>query len=238
MSNQQGLGLPEVLIALLLASLITVTLIRHYLSIQQQYHHIQGSLEQGIDLQLVSDLIRDSARKAGFTPCMGIEHLIRIDQRNQQNPLVAIEVGENGLQRLRMSHMSEHFDMVLEVVGPSELLIESRQSLRSNQAMMIADCYHAEVQTIRQIRQASTGQLITLTHPLAYTYRPPIYIGAWIEEVYFMQNGGLFYQVRHPEELTKVVVSFSARLENRLLQVRLGLNDNASKILETMVRNP
>ena len=245
MSNQQGLGLPELLITLLLASLTTVMLMRHYLNVKQQYRHIQTALEQSIELQLVSDLIRGSARRAGFTPCLSIEHLTTTDQRDKQKKLFAIEIGKDGEPTLQINRMSDYFDMVLHIEGPTELLVTSTQPLHQHQSILLADCYHAEAQHIAQIRHTAAGQNITLTRPLAFTYHHPIYIGAWLEEIYSSHGqprnkGTLFYHLHHTEELTRVVHNLSSRLEKHhgrtLLQVILDL-DHAQRItLETLVR--
>ena len=246
MNNQRGVGLAELLIALLLASFTTMTLMRHYLNTKQQYHHIQASLEQNIELQLVTDMIRDSARRAGFTPCLGIEHLISLDRRSDQKNLVAIKAEKDGGSSLHINRMSEHFSIVSKIVGSVELLTSNNQTMHRDQTVLIADCYHAEVQTISRLSRMGSGQKITLTLPLAFVYHPPIYVGAWVEETYFIQSKDpdkqtlYYHRNHHSEELTTVVHGLSSRVEQHrgrtLLQVILHL-DNAHQLeLETMVR--
>jgi len=241
MANQQGLGLPELLIALLLASFTTMALMRHYLNTKQQYHDIQVALEQSIELQWVTDLIRDSVRKAGFTPCSSIDSLTTIDQRSTHQKLVAIDLSSS----LRMNRMSEHFDRVLQLVTPMELLTTNHQPLHHNQSIIIADCYHAEVQNIRQVRHSTVGQSITLAQPLAFTYYAPIYVGEWLEETYFIHHhssrqGTLFYHRHHAEELTTAIHNMSARQERHkgrtLLQIIFELDNAHQLVLDTMLR--
>ena len=245
MNRQEGVGLSELLIALLLASLTTMVLMRHYLNTKQQYSHIQTALEQSIDLQLVTDLIRDSARRAGFTPCSGIDHLMTIDRRKSRRKIVAIEVGRDGDPSLHINRMSEHFDTVIKALGPAELLTSDLQTMYRGQSILVADCYHAEVQSISQLRHTAVGQRITLAEPLVFTYQDPIYIGEWLEETFYIHPGGasqgsLFYHLHHAEELTTVVHQLSAHMETyhgrTLLQVTLGLDNMQTVKLETMVR--
>ena len=243
MDNQRGIGLPELLISLLLASFMTLSLMRHYLSTKQQYHHIQAALEQSVDLQLVTDLLRNSTRRAGFTPCLHIEHLVTLDQRELHKRLVAIELGLDDAPSLQISRMSEHFDTVLQTVSPTHLLTTSRQTIKRDQSILIADCYHAEVQKVAQVKHTIAGQIITLTHSLAFSYHAPIYIGEWLEETYFVQShgkGSLFYHLKHAEELTTAVHTLSVQVNRHkgrtLLQIILGLDNAHTLELDTMVR--
>ena len=243
MHKQQGFGLPEMLVALLLSSFITLGLIRVYLNAKQQYQYIQTALEQRLELQHVSDLIRHSTRMAGFTPCLAIEHLISIDHRNPQKRLVGIDVG---ISSIHMSRMSEQFDTILQQVDTVTLLTTSRQRLHRNQYIMVSDCYHAEVQSIKVVTQTGAGQVITLAKPLAFTYQAPIYLGIWLEETYFTRKGKsekvtLFYHLQHTEELATSIHYLLAHLERKeghlLLSLILGQDNEHQFKLETMVRN-
>lgn len=245
-ANQMGLGLPELLIALLLSSFIMTGLMHHYLATKRQYRAIQQKLERRMDLQLVINLMRESTRQAGFTPCLRVDHLITSDQRSKSRPLVAIDYGLNPRSWLRFSRMSEHFDTVLDRINSIQLLTTPALELYRDQSILIADCYHAEVQKISKIERTSKGQVLTLTKPLAFQYHPPIYIGEWLEETYFIRRGhngenALFYHYQHTEELTIAVHELLARLikhkEHTLLQVILSIpkEDSAIKI-ETTVR--
>ncbi len=246
MDKQQGIGLSELLLALFLASLMMTALMRQYLSMKQHYHHIQTELEESIELTLVTELLRDSIRKAGFTPCLGIEKLTTVDNRNDTKALIAIETGVEKQSLLHINRMSEHFDTVLQPISPTELLITDREPLNRYQSLLIADCYHAEVQTISHVRHTAEGRVVALSKPLVFVYQPPIYTGKWLEETYSIlhhqSNGSLFYRLQHNEELTPAIHALSAHLNKRenqtLLTIILGLEKGRVLRLETMVRVP
>ena len=245
MVNQRGMGMPEILMALLLASFIMTILMCQYLTTKRHYHFIQSAVEESIDLQVVIELLRNSSRKAGFTPCGGIDHLMTMDTRHETKPLVAIGVSAEAKSLLQINRMSEHFNTVLRLVGPSDLLTTDREPFIHNESVLIADCYHAEVQKISRVNDTSAGQIITLMKPLTFVYHNPIYVGKWLEETYSIYShqhseGSVFYRLGRAEELTTVVHTLSAhltRLKGRtLVKIILGL-DNKRKIeLETMVR--
>lgn len=244
MFSQRGISLPELLVALLLSSFLTLLLVQHYLNIKKQYRHIQTALDKNLELQLVTDLLRNSMREAGFTPCSNINHLITVEPIQGLKALAAIKLEESSLQ---ISRMSERFDNVLQVITPSSLLITSQYMLQAKQEILIADCYHAEVQTISEVIKQPSGQLIMLTRPLAFTYHLPIYAGEWLEEFFFIRTNShhkntLFYKRSHAEELTTFVQSLSVQTENNkgktLVKVTLGLDKPQSLELETMVRAP
>ena len=241
MLKQKGLGLPELMISLLLASFISTALVRHYQTIKQQYRHIQAALSETIDLQLVTDLIRNSARNAGFTPCMSVDHLVAVDQRHGEKALIGIEMGES----LQINRMSSRFNSVLNIRSDDQLTASTELLFQNHQSIVISDCYHAEVQNIRQIKHTATDQTLILDSPFLFHYHPPVYIGAWVEEIYTIhkkKNNGsaLYLGGPHPEELTPYVHALSARLEThasrRLLLVTLGLDRGHQITLETMLR--
>ncbi len=224
-----------------------VVLIHQYLNMKRQYLYLQAALNDDIDLRLVTELIRDSVRKAGFTPCLGINHLTTVDRRRISKPLVAIEVGLEKNATLRINRMSETFDTVLKKTNDNHLVITRREPLRATESILIADCYHAEVQRIHQVKYSAEGQVIDLTKPLAFTYHEPIYVGKWLEETYSIQSfhqrqGSLFYRLQHNEELTSAVHNFAAFLKQynggRLLTLIFVLDKDQKLALDTMLRMP
>ncbi len=241
MLKQKGLGLPELMISLLLASFISTALVRHYQTIKQQYRHIRAGLSEQVDLQLVTDLIRNSARNAGFTPCLSIDHLVATDQRHGEKTLMAVEIGAS----LQINRMSSRFNTVLNILSDDQLKASTDLVFQNHQSIVISDCYHAEVQNIRQIKHAASDQTLILEHPFLFGYHPPVYIGAWVEEIYSIHkkknnSSALYLGGPHPEELTPYVHALSARLEThasrRLLLVTLGLDRGHQITLETMLR--
>jgi len=183
--HQQGIGLPEILISLLLSSLIMTAVVKHYLGARQQYQSARTMLESALDVQSVTDLIRDSSRRAGFTPCLNIDYLISVDKR--QGTLRAIDMRSAGTPVLRISRMSEYYESVFAINSPTELLSSYTQPLNPDYPLLIADCYHAEVQHIKSLRRTEAGQVITLAGPLSFTYQPPVYLGEWLQEAFFMR---------------------------------------------------
>ena len=242
---QQGVSLPELLIALFLASFIMVLLMRHYINAKQQYQYFQSKLEQRIDLQMVTELIRDSTRRAGFTPCLNIDHLKTRDQRNSRHALKSISIGPE--QSLIINRMNEQFDTVIDILDPTHLLITDLSPIHRGQSILIADCYQAEVQNVEQVKHLPNRQLLTLNQPLAFRYQPPFYLGEWLEERFFIRKSAgsktasLFYKLHQTEELTEEVQNMSLRLNKKtftLLKIILGFTKGDTQTLETMVRSP
>ncbi len=243
----RGMGLPEVLISLLLASFIMTAMVNHYLGTRQQYLQVEKKIESAYELQLVTELIRDSVRRAGFTPCLGINHLVTLDRRNYHKNLAAIEVNSDSQSSFKINRMSEYFDSVFRVVSPTELLTTRRHALNLDNPVLVADCYHAEIHKISKISKTATGQIITLTQALSFTYQAPIYIGEWIEETYFIHSlpnhkATLFYQMHHADELSADVHSMSVHMDNHqnrmLLDVILGLDNDKQWQVNATVRTP
>ncbi len=233
MNKQQGFGLPEVMISLLLTSLIITALMNHYLSTKQYYSHLQSSMDESMELQLVSDFMRDSIRQAGFTPCLSVDHLITLDQRDGHGNLSAIEIGAE----LKINRMSPWFDVMLDRSNSTQILLTRNNTIRDDRPILIADCYHAEVQRVLGVTNTANGQMVTLANPLVFTYQPPVYVGEWLQERFFIRQArGLFYQRDHADELTPLVKTMSLNLKTNLVQVNLGLDGDRELEFETRVR--
>lgn len=241
MRDQQGVGLPELLIALLLSSLISMTLMKHYISVKRQYQSIQTALGQSLELESVAILIRDSVRHAGFTPCIGLEHLIVFDARHPQREALSVSRG-----RLQVRRMSEHFETVIQAMGPSVLRTTAHATWKSQDSLLVADCYHAEVQTIAKVSRVGQEMLLILDAPLVFSYHEPYYVGPWIEETYAIHTNkhgqsALYYILNHAEALTSAIVDLSFYVERRMghyfLQLQLHLEKGTLKELDTVVRS-
>ena len=245
MRHLQGIGLFEVLVALFLSSFIMIILMSQYLIAKKQYHHLQTNLEQRIDLQLVSEFMRESIRNAGFTPCLSIDSLVSVDLRDKPKPLVAIDLSADHHEQFGINRMSGQFDSLLEIENPMQLFITATEPLYPNESILIADCYHAEVQALREVVHLSHNQRIRLSKPLAFRYQEPIYVGPWLEERYFIRRDkvgrpSLFFKAQRAEELTSAVHSLSVQLTqyhgHSLVKIRLGLNNGPAMVLETRIR--
>lgn len=233
MTNQQGLGLVEIMISLLLASVIMTALLTHYTALKQHYYHLQTNLDEAMELQLASDVMRDSIRQAGFTPCLNINQLTTLDHRDGRENIKAIEV----LSGLRINRMNSNFNVILGMSNRSQLRATRDTMLHATQFILISDCYHAEVLQIMHVNQMKSEQIVTLEDSLTYTYQPPIYIGEWVHERFFVRaKAGLLYQRDHTDELTPLVKTMVTTLRNKLVEVEFGLNDGRHLTLYTHVR--
>lgn len=168
MKKQAGLSLTEVLISLFLTSVIITTLFQLYLGSKRQYVEIEKILTTRFDLQWVSDLLSDSIRRAGFTPCLGIDRLQVIDRRNHQNKIQALQIGNQPNQFIQVNRMNEHFTKIVKIQGATRILVQNPVSFHKKRPVLIADCEHAEVQELLEIEQQAENSLITLNKPLFF----------------------------------------------------------------------
>ncbi|WP_218019040.1 PilW family protein [Legionella beliardensis] len=242
---QRGVSLIELLISLTLSCLLLGMLMQFYLNSKQHYLSTQKKFAQNSDVQLVSQLLRDSIRSAGFTPCLSINYLTMQDRRNEQSALIAIETKGSGSNHLIVRRMSDDFFLITKQLDAKHLLIANK-TLTPGEVVAITDCFHGEIQEIEAVKVISSGLLITLKKPLLFDYASPGYIGAWLEEQFFMQArkqsiNKLFYKVSHAEQLTTAISSFAVKiLKNKDYQevvIKLGLEDRVIS-LNTRVRMP
>lgn len=230
MRRYAGIGLPELMIGLLLSSLILIALLQHFIVIKQQYHTLEVQLEAASETQWVIDLLRHSIRQSGFTPCLRIDRLVARDHRQSARRLQGIDI-KDGLQS---AYMSPYFDEVIEIKNPSQLLTTATQLIRLDYPLLIADCYHAEVVTVKAVKSDANQQTIILNTPLWFTYQNPTFLGVWIEERFWVQNNRLFYRYHHTDELTNAFQTMSVEMNQLVVGVTLKQTDG--KILHIMTR--
>ena len=239
---QNGAGLPEIMVSLFIASLIMTALIQHYISTKQHYIHLQSTLDDATELQLSIDYLRNSIHQAGFTPCLSINQLLTFDNRDGQEPLAAMYLRPGGPPLLQINRMSAYFDTIISLTSATEILASRTKLLRPEHPIVIADCQHAEVHTIREISHTETTQFITLKNPLAFQYEEPIYIGEWVEEQFFVrkQRGLFYHHHHHTDELTTQVKSMLPTVQDTpvglLVQVVLGVDHEHIIQIDTRVR--
>ena len=241
--KQCGLSLVEIMFSLLLSSILLILLMQQYLSARQHFQRVYLQLEQEIDLQLVVVLMRDSVRQAGFTPCAGVAHLSCLDHRDTQHQLQAIQF--EATNSLRLSRMSEHFSSVMALVNANQLMIEKDIIYKPGSTVLIADCYHAEVQTVTKTYQTRAGQIVELASPIAFSYKQPFYLGAWLEEHYFIKPNSrgqlaLFYKLTRAEHLTDIIRQFAVQWVTKnnqlLLKIKMELINGNPIVLLTKIR--
>lgn len=243
MSCQYGASLTELMISLCLSSLLMMALIQTWLTGNHQYNQSQVILEQGFELQLVNELIRDSVRLAGFTPCIGINHLITKDRRNKSHPLAAVGLAADNSHSITLARMGEDFVNVVQQISPSRLLVEKGHSFDIGNVIVIADCFHAEVHIVSNSQKTRRGLIVSLEKPLDFNYTLPFYLGEWLEERFYIQKNregksALYYATNHREELTDLVNDVSIQLQSSLIHITLRLAKGGNIVLKTQVRTP
>ena len=245
MNNQSGMSITEVLISLFIASIIMTTLTQLYLSNKRQYSEAQKVLAASFDLQWVSDLLSDSIRRAGFTPCLGIDQLESIDRRDYKRTLQGLKMEQAPRQLIQINRMSEYFTQVNNIQGPTRLIVSNRIIFKELHPVLIADCDHAEVQEILSVDKIARGYLLTLAKPLVYSYPTKAYIGEWFEEQWFIKPNAkkentLHYKLFQTEELTSLVHSLQIKKklihDKTLVEIIMGLGKDKTHQLMVAVR--
>lgn len=245
MIKQSGWGLTDALISVFLTSLITMLLMQFYVSNKQQYLQAQQKLETNFDIQWVSDVLSDSVRRAGFTPCLGINQLEVVDRRHFKATVSAITIDSPSFSSLGINRMSEHFDKIILIRSPTQLLVTKGTIFRENHHVLIADCEHAEIHQILRVDREGRYFLITLTRPLLFSYSVSTYLGEWLEERWFIRENdkkikSLFYKSVQVEELSSLIHSLQINLHKVngkiLLEIILGLDKNKTQKLLVAVR--
>ncbi|KTD65436.1 prepilin-type N-terminal cleavage/methylation domain-containing protein [Legionella shakespearei] len=240
MNRQKGMGLLELLIGLFLASIILTVLMQFYLNNKRQYTESQSALETWFDVQWVSGLLGDSIRKAGFTPCLGINQLSTKGLRGE-----SLQAIRSQPQSLQISRMSELFAPIKAFQSSTELLVPDEGSFKERHLLLIADCEHAEVHQILSVEQMAGRTLITLDKPLQFTYDSPAYAGEWLEEQWFIKTNeqgikALYYKLVHSEELSPLIHSLHTRIQSeqgkQLVEAVLGWDEDKEHHLTVMVR--
>lgn len=243
--NQQGISLTELLVSLLLANFIVLILVNQYSISKKHYETLHQLIERDIELQLITDLMRNSIQHAGFTPCGNLNLLSQKELANNVNVLQAIQATTNGkVSSLVLQRMNEPFTTIQKTLNPLQLMV-SQDLFSIGQRILISDCFHIEMQTIAEIQPLSTGWLLTLENPLHFKYHSPIYVGGWLKETFFIKNNArkkaLYYKVHRTDELSLQVkaMNFNShwRKSEQFMDVILELNHGKSLRLTSKIRN-
>lgn len=242
MKKSLGYSLSEVLISVFIATLIMTLLSQVYLHNKQLYKNSQKILATRMEVEWVSELLSDSLRRAGFTPCVGIEKLTTMDTRNPLEKMVAYHLlsSQDGLQ---VSRMSEFFSYVTEAMNPYVLKVALPFQMSERKVVLVADCYHAEVHEVERFERLPHATQIVLTKPLVYAYQKA-FIGEWIEEQWRVQTNkrgmkSLYYQFGHKEELSAVIHTLHVRQRaqhQQLLDVMMRLSNGMTHQFSVAVR--
>lgn len=238
--EQRGTSILELLIGLVLALGIVAGLLQQYLQIKHQFQDLQTVIDHLSRTQLVVDFVRMSVQKAGFTPCLPINHLQTIDHRTHR-PLESIHWQSNDPSRLQVFSMRDNFVEVTRIAYQQKIYTSSVMSKSTHSPLIIADCYHAEVYQDYVIEDAK----IVLAHPLTYTYHAPIYLGEWRDASFLMRPNrdgklSMFYDHLHSEELLSDLDGMVWRLDkvqtDTLVHCDLSLNKEQTVTIDIRPR--
>lgn len=223
MKRDTGTGLVEVLISLFLSSLLLVILMNQYVHVKRHYIRLLAMIADDQDVQQAADILRNSIRQAGFTPCLRSDHY----------GIPALIAGES----LQVNRMSPDYNDLVQVNDASRLEVSRHYLFHQGQSILIADCYHAEIHRVADVLYLPDRQIVALDNPLLFAYRQPAYVGAWLEERFMMgKKGGLYYQSERKDQLASAVRSMHVKHDGSLVSIVLGLTDEASVTIEARVR--
>ncbi|HAT8180763.1 TPA: hypothetical protein JA361_15235 [Legionella pneumophila] len=213
MKRQTGFGLSEMLISLFLASIITITLTQFYIRSKSQYLKGQELLEINFDLLWISDLLSDSIRKAGFTPCLSVERLKTYDSRHAGKKIINFQIENIPQVQLHINRMSDVYTEVVNIMSPTEIVIQEPVISNIKHPLMISNCRYAEVHTVSKIEKLINGYQVTLNKPLNFRYDEIAYLGEWLEETWFTKQNEkgektLYYKLFQTEELSPLIHEF------------------------------
>ncbi|HAT1658025.1 TPA: prepilin-type N-terminal cleavage/methylation domain-containing protein [Legionella pneumophila] len=246
MRRQTGFGLSEMLISLFLASIITITLTQIYIRSKPQYLKAQELLEINFDLLWISDLLSDSIRKAGFTPCLSVEKLKTYDSRHAEREIINFQIENMPQAQLRINRMSDVYTEVINFMSPTQVVIQEPVISNIKHPLIISDCRHAEVHTVSKIDKLNNGYQITLKKPLKFRYDEIAYLGEWLEETWFTKQNEkcektLHYKLFQTEELSPLIHEFyvARRIvkQRPVLDFTIGSDKEKFRKISVSVRN-
>ena len=231
--RQHGFGLVELCISLFLSTFIIIVLVTHLVRTRHQYQRIESDIDEAMELQWVSNLMRHSIRSAGYTPCARLDRLVM-----NQN-VMPLEVKENPQVKITVRRMDSNSVRVDARPQPNVLIVKS-YPYQMSRPLLVADCYHAEVNALEAIKSTKSGIKLILKDPLYYTYQDPMYVGEWVVESFFIKHSQLYYKNARVDGLKKHIHDFDAKIffkqNKQLIQMQLKLDDGRIWQLNTMVR--
>lgn len=242
--SAQGIGLPELLISLFLACLITLSLINIHLNVKKEYSYAQDRLDGEVDVLGVIELMRDSIRRAGFTPCLNLDQLTSYDSRTQKYVLPSMVLNSQHQSSLDVYRMSEQFTSRVKIDSNTQIkLEESLPWVQKNKSILIANCFFAEVHEVSEVHHHHQDTTIILNTPLRFDFETEAYVGEWIEERYYIhtqQTAALYYQFHHADELTRVIHAMKVQKimvkEAVVIDINLGIKNGKEIHFSTAIR--
>lgn len=234
-----GHSLLECCIAMVLISAMMNILIKQYMQMKQQVYRMNHTLDEAMETHLAIGVMRDRIRRAGFTPCGSFSQLVTVDARRKRVSLLPISLIFNGFMIQRMAP----YFVEIEAKPHASLLYASQPiTLSIGQSVMIADCMHAEVHQIIDIRRDTNRQLIQIEKPLIYDYSKPVYLASWIEEQFRVKSMSshatyLFYQNNRTDILTNQIKGLNVELDRHHVHLQCLLENKKMISVVTRVRS-
>jgi hypothetical protein len=227
-----GFGLVELMLGLFLGTVLLSLMTRHYLLIKQHSNATTNTLAKAYDKLLIGELLRKSIHHAGFTPCAPLHEILGPQNPGNATYEVIALPGKNN-KALQIARMSEVFSLVTQIISASQWVVSSGFTMKPNEKVMVADCFHAEVQTIQSVRAVHGGTQISFKKSPHYHYVSPVYIGAWLEEQFYIHSNtkgqrAFYYRLGNHAELlstfidTMTVKPITQDSNRQLLRIDFG----------------
>ena len=210
MKKQSGLSSTELLISLFLASFIGSLMIQIYITDKKHYLIVQRELQTNFDIHWVSELLKKSIRSAGFTPCIGLDHLTVFDHRDHTHAIKSMKINPAG-DLIHINRMNDHFEEVIHITSSTRIEVSSNTALTKLRPIIISDCTHAEIHQVQEVYHLNQQTELILKEPLKFSYESQAFVGEWLEEEWFIKinaqgKRALFCkQLQHTEELTELI---------------------------------
>lgn len=176
-SRTKGLSLLEVLLALSMSLFLIATLTHLYLQHHRSFLQQQRYLDVSESALKVIGLLQDEINMAGHVGCarLSADFHVRSYQGNTITIDNSLVVSANELSVRYQSY-------------PTAILLRGNETNRSllvgadvrfsaNQLLLIADCVHAEIFSVKSINVAGSNQRIAMKDPLFYRYAAGAEIG-------------------------------------------------------------
>lgn len=240
-----GVGLIEWMLVLLLSSCVVMLLLHQMIVTKKQEMMTTDVLAKAYDLNMISELMKNSIRQAGYTPCAVIEKLDHRDHVHADERLRAFTLNPEGHDALTVNSMTQPIARVEALVSQSEIRIQGRHHFSPDDLVMIADCFHAEVVRLKTVKFAWGESFLTLNTALSFSYTNPFYVGIWESQHFFMKKNAeglrrLYFQQKHAEVLSEwidgMTVSQVMLKKARLIQIIFQLPDAERWTMQVRVR--
>lgn len=206
MIKSQGFSLVEILISLFLINIMMLGLIQAYLSAKAQDVKVRNLILQQQEFFWVKTQMQHAVRMAGFTPCRSYSHF-----DSEKRPTFAYQNGDRAA--LQAVYMNPHYNVLKSRLTDDLLISTAYIPINPRKPLIIADCEHAEIVRIAQIKSSQGELTIQLAQPLARSFKNPVYLGELIDETFFLKMNhhgsiSLFYGRNASNELSDRFSSF------------------------------